>query len=49
MQNRMLYPVRSAAAAMYVKEGAVSGIAKKQKSPRANRKNPITRMGFYHI
>ena len=41
MQNRMLYPVRSAATAIYVKEAAASGIAKKQKSPCMSRKNPV--------
>ena len=33
MQNRMLYPVRSAATAIYVKEVVASGIAKKAKKP----------------
>ena len=47
MQNRMLYPVRSAATAIYVKEVVASGIAKKQKSPCMSRKNPGLTHGHY--
>ena len=32
-QNRMLYPVRSAAAAIYIKEAAASEMAKNEKRP----------------
>lgn len=46
MQNRMLYPVRSAATAIYVKEVVASGIAKKQKSPCMSRKNPVLTHGL---
>lgn len=37
----MLYPVRSAATAIYVKEVIASGIAKNAKSSCMSRKNPV--------